>query len=151
MESTPTVTRAVNCTHVQKPCKDCPFSREVKPGALGGSPVNTYIGQAYGPFVIPCHKHCDFTDPDWKQKTIDTPQCAGVAIFRANIGVSPYLPAMIHTLAPNHDAVFSSPAEFMAHHMALPLEYAQHILKTLTPSELLKQQLARQSNLSFTK
>lgn len=149
MSSTTISASAVNCTHVKTPCPDCPFSRKVKPGALGGSHATTFIGQAYGPFLLPCHKHCDFDDPQWKQKTIDTPQCAGAAMFRANIGVATYLPEQIYRLPANHQDVFSSAAEFMSHHMALPLEYTLEILKVLTPQELLKQQLARQSNIRF--
>ena len=140
---------AINCTHVKTPCPDCPFSRSVRPGALGGSPATTFIGQAYGPFILPCHKHCDFNDPQWKAKTINTPQCAGAAIFRANVGVAPLLPDAIHKLPANHEAVFSTAAEFLSHHMMLPLEYAQEVLSTLTPAELCKQQMGRSTNMTF--
>lgn len=151
MTSKPTVPlpSAANCTHVKTPCPACPFSRTVKPGALGGSPATTYIGQAQGPFILPCHVHCNFDDPQWKSKTMETPQCAGAAIFRANLGVDSTLPDMVHKLPPNHKYVFSTHAEFLSHHMALPLEYAQEILEDLTPDMLLGQQLARQSNKYF--
>ena len=36
-----------------KPCKTCPFRRDCTPGELGGSSVETFIGQAFGAFHIP--------------------------------------------------------------------------------------------------
>jgi len=151
MSSTPTeiVSSAINCTHVKAPCPDCPYSREVAPGALGGSSPLIYIGQAAGPFVLPCHKHCDFDDPNWKLKAINTPQCAGAAIFRANIGVDKFMPDVIHKLPADRERVFATSAEFLAYHTRMSLGYAVAFLKATPPEALLRRQLLRQSNVQF--
>lgn len=132
--------------NVMSPCPDCPFSRTVKPGALGGSPPETFIGQAYGPFILPCHKTCNFSDPLWKDKTIDTPQCAGAAIFRANIGLNGQFPAVIHQLAPNKDKVFANAAEFYAHHKQISQFEACKQLLVTPPAMLLHRQMNRSTN-----
>lgn len=139
----------MSVTHMQQVCKACPFSRTVEPGALGGSSPETYLGQAAGPFVLPCHLHCDFEDPDWKAKSINTPQCAGAAIYRANIGVAWGLPDAIHHLAPNVEAVFATPEEFLAHHKSITLLEAGKQLTEVPISELRARQIARQSNIKF--
>lgn len=133
-------------TNVKTPCSQCPFSRKVEPGALGGSPPETYIGQAAGPFVLPCHHQCDFDDPQWKDKLGETPQCAGAAIFRSNIRVSKRMPASIYTLAQNHVDVFATSAEFLAHHKKIRVSDAVVQLKIETPDMLLEKQLSRASN-----
>src|SRR5258707_14531702 len=42
---------------VANPCPQCPFNRSTEPGLLGGSPVETYVGQIYAPFVILSHAY----------------------------------------------------------------------------------------------
>ena len=135
--------------HCTAPCSNCPFSRAVAPGALGGSPVETFIGQAYGPFVLPCHKACDFSDPDWKAKAIDTPQCAGAAIFRANVKVAPMMPPSLHALPEDKVTVFASAVEFYAHHKQVDIDTARAALMHKTPFDLCREQLARPSNILF--
>lgn len=145
----PVIVDAINCTHVQKPCPDCPFSRTVKPGALGGSSPLVYIGQAAGPYILPCHKHVDFEDPDWKAKCIQTPQCAGAAIFRANTRQDRRLPEAIHRLPQDHVTVFSTSAEFLSHHLGVPLGDAVAFLKVHPPEELLALQMERNTNMHW--
>lgn len=129
-----------------KPCLDCPFYRRVKPGALGGSSVETYIGQSIGPFMLPCHKACDFDDPNWKDKVGETSQCAGAAIYRNNIGFGGAMPSGIHVLPQDHDKVFSSHAEFIAHHMGVTLYQAELILAQRPPFDMMMEQLNRRDN-----
>jgi len=136
--------------NVRTPCPECPWSRGVKPGALGGSPPEVYIGQAAGHYVLPCHKHCDFSDPNWRVKAIDTPQCAGAAIFRANIGIDGYMPSKIHRLPANPVDVFATSAEFLAYHRCISLGEAAARLKVTPPHRLLELQLARDSNIFYT-
>lgn len=107
---------------VKKPCPQCPFNRAVEPGALGGSPPEAFIGQVQGPFVLPCHRHCDFDDPEWKAKAGQVAQCAGAAIFRTHIGVAAQMPAAIPVL-PANAQVFADEYEFLAHHTGLDPEY----------------------------
>lgn len=122
----------MNPNQHRKPCPTCPFRRTCTPGALGGeNPATTFIGQAFGNFWIPCHEQIDYTDRNWRTN-YDTPQCAGVAIYRSNAhpaerkGMNIVLPA-------DKDLVFASPAEFLAHHMHLPLEVAQLYLHACPP------------------
>jgi hypothetical protein len=136
--------------HMAAPCKECPFSKDIEPGALGGSPVETYIGQAIGPFILPCHMACDFSDPHWKQKAINTPQCAGAAHFRANIGVAEMLPSQIHKL-PESEKSFANLAEFVAHHLRTGIDQARVFLRFNPPAALLRKQMGRTSNIHYNK
>lgn len=137
-------------TNVKKPCKDCPFMAWTKPGALGGSPPETFIGQAFGPFLLPCHKHCNFDDPNWKQKVNETPQCAGAAMFREAMGISDRLPEQIHRLEPE-GPLLANPLEFYVHHKQITPHEAMQQLMQRPPGVLLQEQLARQSNIHFDK
>lgn len=123
-----------------RPCNECAFRRSSPadfqvPGTLGGSPPTVYIGQTQGNFMIPCHKLCDFKDPNWRDKAFETGQCAGAAVYRANLGLTP--PEPINTLPADHEAVFSSHAEFLAHHTGLTKEDAVKYLEIVTPDRLL--------------
>jgi hypothetical protein len=118
-----------------KPCAECPFSRAVEPGGTGGSDPTVYVGQAFGPFWLPCHM-----DAKYKKDHLDTAslQCAGAAAFRENVGVAKYLPdELLHTRG-DVDRVFATPQELIAHHLGIPLEEAENILKDTPPVELLK-------------
>lgn len=119
---------------LKKPCADCPYSKTVTPGVLGGSDASVYVGQGHGPFWLPCHKTCDFTDPNWKDNhTVQ--QCAGAAIYRANIDRAKLMPGSLHTLDKS-DTVFQSPEELYAHHKQISLEEATEYLKQ-HPAEIL--------------
>lgn len=113
------------------PCPECPFNRKVAPGTLGGSPVQTYVGQAVLPFWLPCHM-----SPGYKGKVSDpttTQQCAGAAIFRNNIGVAAKMPAAILSLPPDRELSFSSLAEFVAHHLQVSVAAVE---RNLTDEEI---------------
>jgi hypothetical protein len=124
-----------------KPCPKCPFRKDIEPGALGGSPTETYIGQIHGPFMLPCHMHCNFDDPFWKDKVIETPQCIGAAIFRTHVNVVP-LPKPIIVL-PASDIVFKDEAEFIAHHDKCSRRVAEAFLQAYPPKRLLIHQLMK--------
>lgn len=128
-----------------KPCADCAFRRDSTPGNLGGSPATKYIGQSVGPFIAPCHltypKDIDLDKVEWREKSLQMPQCAGMAVFRANLGVDILLPDAVHKLPQDHVAVFSTHAEFLAHHTRAPLGLAQQFLKSFTPLFFLRQEL----------
>ncbi len=127
---------------IKKPCKDCPYSKTVKPGALGGSNPDVYVGQGHGPFYLPCHKTCNFDDPNWKTDFESPQQCAGAAIYRANIGRDKIMPAMLHKL-PKDDSVFGSPEELLAHHKGISIEAVTEYLKKYTPDMLMTQEFYR--------
>lgn len=138
------------CNSVKAPCPECPFSRSVTPGALGGSSPFKYIGQIIGPFVLPCHMHCDFNDPQWREKSADTPQCRGAAEMRANIGVQDLLPVQFQRVPTNHEGVFSTLPEFLAHHGKMPLEQARAMLSSPgVLASLLKAEMGNQRVIRF--
>lgn len=129
---------------VKEPCPQCPFSRSVAPGALGGTRPEAYVGQAAGPFSLPCHMHCDFDDPDWKSKVTLVPQCAGAASYRTHTGVADRMPEGIPIL-PANPQVFSSAAEFMSHHARIPLSVAEILFSAEKIRALALEQLVRAS------
>lgn len=97
-----------------KACGSCPFSRKSHPAELGGSPIDTYIGQSVGPFFLPCHSSPGYKGNAGELSTCKC-QCAGAAIFRANIYRQPPKPLL--SLPANSDPnVFSSMEEFIRHH-----------------------------------
>lgn len=110
-----------------KPCAECPFRRDITPGLLGGSPVETYIGQSVMPFWLPCH--CDQKYAFKASKIDEVTQCAGTAIFRANLGVGQLMPPSLLSLPPDKELVFGTMAEFVAHHKGMTLEEAQQFLQ----------------------
>jgi hypothetical protein len=59
-------------SQLTKPCSDCPFSRESFRGWLGPATAEQWIAGAHGEGQVPCHVHPNV-------------QCAGMAIFRANV------------------------------------------------------------------
>ena len=123
------------------PCAQCSFRRDTPPGNLGGSPPEVYIGQIEGPFMIPCHMLCNFDDPKWREKAFKTGQCAGAAIFRANMGLPPG-PVPINLLPPDHTTVFSDYAEFLAHHKGISEGAAGLELLKTSPMDHLKRELS---------
>ena len=124
----------------RKPCHECAFRRDIKPGTLGGSPPETYVGQSEGPFYVPCHI-CYGDDPNWKTN-IDKPQCAGVAVYRANLGI-PVGGDFLLKLPTDTENVFATHAEFLAHHKQISLESAKLELVKTTPQEHLRNELVR--------
>ena len=129
------------------PCGECPFRRSISSGAqsLGGSTLETYIGQIHGPFWLPCHMHSDFQDPNWKSDR-SKPQCAGAAIHRSNVGVASMMPEGILRLPANAEEVFETPAEFFAHHMRCEPIQAQYYLAVMTPKFLMMREMYKAQN-----
>lgn len=116
------------------PCGECPFNRKVAPGELGGSPPEMYVGQAAGPFFLPCHSTHDYTDAKARQD-LNNSQCAGAAIFRANVGVARQLPPALLHLPKDTKKVFATFEEFYAHHKQIPLTEAARLLKEKGPDK----------------
>lgn len=134
----------------KRACPQCPFSKQCEPGALGGSPPEVYVGQAFGPFWLPCHLHSDFDDPAWKSDT-EKPQCAGAAIFRANLGIDSRLPPQLHRLPPGSDPdVFATFTEFLMHHAGLSREEALTWQFTHPPDACLRAELLRAAQAQLT-
>lgn len=86
----------------RSPCSDCPFRRDALKGWLGGSTPAEFLDIALGDSTYGCHVKLGA-------------QCAGMAIFRANVCKSPRDPRALH-LPSDKTRVFAWPAEFLAHH-----------------------------------
>jgi hypothetical protein len=135
---------------VKKPCKECPFARSTTPGELGGSDPTVYIGQAMGPFWLPCHLHTEYSDPNWKQDTAK-PQCAGAAMYRSLVGVDRLMPPSLHRLEGDPELVFSSPAELLAHHKKISIEDAEKILLIDPPEWLMLLEMKKAAMVGWLK
>lgn len=145
-----TYPRDTNLTPPAKnPCLECPFNRNVKPGTLGGSPITTYIGQIYGPFLLTCHMQTDFTDPAWNKSAAqaETPQCVGAAIMRANLYVQEIMPPPLRAIHFERDVerVFTNMTEFAMHHGGISMIEAAALTSTRMIRMLLADQMMRQA------
>lgn len=89
------------CQHTT-PCSDCPWTRESLPGWVGGSTVDEWIAIAHSDHIGDCH-------------ILTGAQCAGLAVYRANVCKSARDPEVLK-LPRDTSAVFSTPLEFQAHH-----------------------------------
>ena len=125
------------------PCHDCAFRRDSVPGHLGGSEPEVYIGQCRGPFYIPCHLTYDKVDDALRENLHWTGGCAGSAVFRANLGWDSMMPPGINKLPADHDAVFSTPEEFIAHHRQISLLDAKLLMILTSPEQLLRIELVK--------
>jgi hypothetical protein len=95
---------------IVQPCSDCPWAREALNGWLGGNTADKWIRMAHGEVFIECHVHPNV-------------QCAGVAIYRANVCKSVRGTELLR-LEPDRKIVFARPAEFLEHHSKLPTRRA---------------------------
>lgn len=93
-------------TQHKRPCSDCPWSRDALPGWLGGASPEEWVACAHGDDPVPCH-------------ALTGAQCAGIAIYRANVAKLPRNPETLR-LPPDREAVFSSPVQFGLHHEGAP-------------------------------
>jgi len=89
-------------TQHSKPCSDCPWARTSLVGWTGEMSPQEWIEAAHGEALVDCH-------------ALIGPQCAGVAIYRANVCKTPRDPRILR-LSSDCDSVFASPKEFLNHH-----------------------------------
>lgn len=92
-ESTPATRQHV------KPCADCPWRKDALEGSLT---PREWLACAHGEGQAECHVRTGV-------------QCAGMAIYRANVCKRPRDPRAL-ILKSDRQAVFTSPAEFLSHH-----------------------------------
>lgn len=85
-----------------KPCSDCPWHRESLPGWLGGLSADAWLCEAHGEAVIECHTRLGM-------------QCAGAAIYRANVCKTPRSITILR-LPADKERVFATPFEFRDQH-----------------------------------
>ena len=95
-----------------KPCKDCPWRRIAMPGWLGEqySPEE-FVAIAHSEMQFPCHRTIEQREQH---------QCAGMAIYRANVVKIPRDPSTLR-LPADKSAVFAAAPEFVEHHRSLGL------------------------------
>jgi len=106
----------MKCNQHEGTCNKCPFSSKCEPGALGGSPIETFIGQSWGPFFLPCHQAKDYEGNDTPLND-EHAQCPGAAVFRANIGRGHLMPDPLLKLPEFSDPdVFHTMEDFIRHH-----------------------------------
>lgn len=86
----------------KQPCSDCPFARTALAGWLGSDTPASWMKMAHGETRMECH-------------TLIGAQCAGAAIYRANVCKKPRDPALL-TLPADRVKVFAGPPEFLRHH-----------------------------------
>jgi hypothetical protein len=87
----------------RKPCSDCPFARTALRGWLGSMTAEEWLAGAHGEALIDCH-------------TVSNQQCAGSAIYRANMAKSCRRKDVL-VLPPNKELAFAHPQEFLNHHL----------------------------------
>lgn len=85
-----------------RPCTDCPFARTAFSGWLGDNSAEEWVAMLHGEARIDCH-------------AIIGPQCAGAAIYRANVGKLPRDKTLFMLLA-DRKLAFAGPGEFVRHH-----------------------------------
>lgn len=89
------------------PCGECPWRRGSIRGWLGMEAgqltlPTLWLSRALGEVFVQCHCRAGL-------------QCAGIAIFRANICKLPRYPEILR-LEPDRSLVFATLGEFMKHH-----------------------------------
>jgi hypothetical protein len=92
--------KPAKCQH-KKPCSDCPWARKSIAGWLGGLTVQQWIMRVHSDDQIACH-------------TLKGVQCAGAAIYRANVFKLPRDPECLK-LPADRKNVFGF-NEFEEHH-----------------------------------
>lgn len=116
---------------LRQPCKECPFRRASTPGWLGSGNPSYFVSAALadefggehhdGSYAEPCHMTVDYSDEEWRSRSAEQEVCVGALIFYRN--VDPYKhprerrrTKLIAGVEPDHDLVFSTVDEFVAHH-----------------------------------
>lgn len=107
---------------LKAPCQKCPFRRVSIAGWLGSSTPREFMEQTLGDSPMPCHCTVDYSTPNWREEMESTTGgssnarfCAGAIIFFSNM-MKLSRDRMRPALKADKVAVFSSPAEFFAHH-----------------------------------
>ena len=90
----------------KRPCSDCPWARKALNGWLGDLTAEEWVRAAHGEATVECH-------------ALTGVQCAGIAIYRRNVGKVPRDPDQLR-LPADRLLVFSNPVEFLTHHAKVP-------------------------------
>jgi len=96
---------------VPKPCAECPWRRDSVPGYLGPHSAEQWAKMAHSETAIACHM--TIREESWDAPGIR--QCAGAAIYRANVYKSPRNPE-VAVMPRDTETVFTWDDEFIGHH-----------------------------------
>lgn len=97
-----------------RPCIECPWVRTATPGHLGPSTAEEWCEVAHSDLPVACHLTVrPGQGGKWDDGVVR--QCAGAAIFRANISKTPRNPSIARG-EPDRKLVFAWDDEFVAHH-----------------------------------
>lgn len=119
----------------KKPCAECPFARVTSHDVRDKYHPLRLIGQAYGPFILPCHMAAGYEEKK-ATEAASLPQCAGAAVFRSNVGGAPYFPAAFHILPEDPKTVYASPVELLAAYAEISEQEAAIRLWVTPPAAL---------------
>lgn len=100
---------------LKQPCRECPYRRESLPGYLGEASPEQFMATTMEDHQMPCHLTVDYDREDWEEGLDEAEQCAGAAIFFANLcKLSRDRDRM--KLPADREQVFSNPQQFLEHH-----------------------------------
>ena len=141
------INQSKKSTHKKlKACSECPFNRKnvlgPTPAGLGNSRPEVYIGQAEGPFWLPCHMEKGYRGKDTGYHEVG--QCRGAAIYRANLGISDRMPQQLLKLDKNTEDVFEDHAEFLMFYRGWSRQQAVEYLKLFPPAMHLFKEMREQ-------
>lgn len=100
---------------LKQPCAECPYRRKSLPGWLGADSPEGFMGTTMADHTMPCHMTVDYERKNWRATLPDAEQCAGAAIFFANICKLSRDPDRMR-LPADRENVFATPMEFVEHH-----------------------------------
>ena len=134
------------CTEQQAPCATCPWRRDATP--IGADAPRRLVHGLISIFV-PCSHGAEYIEPNWRERSVaalPTP-CAGVAVFRANTNRAQFMPAILNTHKAEHVDVFSTPAEFVAHHTDMSVDDAQGMIDARSIASMCAEEMASLSHI----
>lgn len=100
----------------KRPCTECPWRRDSLRSYLGPHDADEWLAMAHGESQIACHVTIPEGTPEDGSDLHEMTQCAGAAIFRANVFKSPRWATADEHLPRDTDTVFAWNDEFKDHH-----------------------------------
>lgn len=104
----------------KSPCAECPFRKTSRRGYLGADDPEHFLEMTMKDADMPCHMDIDYTDETWIESQLpDAPLCVGSMQFQNNemkLSREPEIARGQRAVGENPN-VFSTPEEFLIHHM----------------------------------
>lgn len=102
-----------------EPCRQCPFRRASLPGWLGAQTPEGFIAAVMAEAPLPCHSTINYRRADWAERWAARrigKLCRGALTFAANACKTPRPTSLLPVVPADPEGVFTTPAEFVAHH-----------------------------------